>query len=350
MNLKCVGILTGGGDCPGLNAVIGSAVRKLNKQNVRVLGLLDGWKGMLTGDSMELTMENTSEILPLGGTIIGTSRTNPYKDAKKNIPKLKETMKSLQLDALIAVGGDDTLGVANRLWKEEKIPIVGVPKTIDNDISATDFTFGFDSAVNVAMEAIDRLKTTAESHHRVLVVEVMGRHAGWIATYAGLAGGADVILVPEKPVDIDEVCTLLKRHRARSKAHNYNIVVVAEGVQLKEGDFAKLSEKKDEFGNIYLGGISNQLAQLIEQKTGFETRTVILGHLQRGGTPTAFDRVLGIRFGMRAARLVLEGRFGYMVALQGNKIVEVPLEEGVAKLKTVDPNLYETAVEYFRPF
>jgi 6-phosphofructokinase 1 len=295
-------------------------------------------------------MDRTSEILPLGGTIIGTSRTNPYKDAEKNIPKLKETMKKLKLDALIAVGGDDTLGVANRLFKEEGIPIVGVPKTIDNDISATDFTFGFDSAVNVAMDAIDKLRTTAESHHRVIIVEVMGRHAGWIATYAGLAGGADVILIPERPIDIDEVCETLKKHRAHSKAHNYNIVVVAEGATLKEGMAVKKSDKVDEFGHIYLGGISEYLAKIIEEKTGFETRTVILGHLQRGGTPTAFDRVLGIRFGMRAARLVLEGRFGIMVALQGNKIVEVPLEEGVSKLKTVDPNIYEMAVEYFKPF
>ena len=347
--MRTVGILTGGGDCPGLNAVIGSVVRKLGKSGVRTLGLLDGWKGALTGKFMELTVDNTSEILPLGGTIIGTSRTNPYKNPEENIPKLKETLKRLKLDSLIVVGGDDTLGVANRLWKEEGIRLVGVPKTIDNDISATDFTFGFHTAVTIAMEAIDRIRTTAESHHRVIIVEVMGRYTGWIATYAGLAGGVDVVLIPEKRIDLEEVCEILRRNR-ESKVHNYNIVVVAEGAKFEEEVFLKRSEKTDEFGHIYLGGVGHILADKIEELTGYETRTVVLGHLQRGGTPTAFDRVLGIRFGTRAAELILDDSYGLMVALQGNNIVEVPLEEAVSAPKTVDMDLFHLAEEYFKHF
>lgn len=347
--METVGILTGGGDCPGLNAVIGSAVRKLNRNRIRTPGLLDGWKGALTGSFIELTIENTSGILPLGGTIIGTSRTNPYRNPEENIPKLKETLKRLKIDALIVIGGDDTLSVANRLFKEENIPLVGVPKTIDNDISATDFTFGFHTAVATAMEAIDRIRTTAESHHRVIVVEVMGRYTGWIATYAGLAGGVDAVLIPEKRIDIDEVCEVLKKNRD-ARVHNYNIVVVAEGAKFSDGTVIKQSEKVDEFGHVYLGGIGHILAEKIEERTGYETRTVVLGHLQRGGTPTAFDRVLGIRFGMKAAELILKESFGLMVALRGNRIVEVPLEEAVSETKTVDMNLYRLAEEYFKHF
>jgi len=348
--MRRVGLLTGGGDCPGLNAVIGAVVRKMDKHGVEVLGILDGWKGMIEGLSKPLTVESTSEILPMGGTIIGTTRTNPYKDPKKSIPRLKENMEKFGLDALIAVGGDDTLGVAYRLYKEENFPVVGVPKTIDNDLSATDYTFGFDTAVNVAMEAIDRIRTTAESHHRVIVVEVMGRHAGWIATYAGLAGGADVILIPEKPFDIDEVAEILKQNRQRSKVHDYNIVVVAEGARFKDGTTITQTAERDEFGHVRLGGIGHHIARLIEEKTGYETRVVVLGHLQRGGPPTAFDRILGIRFGIEAARLVLNRDFGKMVALQGTRIVAVPLEEAVARLKTVDEDIYRVAEEYFRPF
>jgi len=348
--MQRVGILTGGGDCPGLNAVIGAVVRKMDKHNVEVFGILDGWKGMIEGLARHLTVEDTSEILPIGGTIIGTSRTNPYKEPEKNIPRVKETMKKFALDALIAVGGDDTLGVAHRLYKEENFPVVGVPKTIDNDLSGTDYTFGFDTAVNVAMEAIDRIRTTAESHHRVIVVEVMGRHAGWIATHAGLAGGADVILIPEKPFDIDEVAQILKRNRQRSKVHDYNIVVVAEGAQFKDGTLITQTEERDEFGHVRLGGIGHRIAKMIEERTGYETRVVVLGHLQRGGTPTAFDRILGVRFGIKAAELTLKRDFGKMVALRGTKIVAVPLEEAVAKIKTVDEDLYRMAEDYFSPF
>lgn len=348
--MERIGILTGGGDCPGLNAVIGAVVRKMDKHNIEVLGILDGWKGIIEGLVRPLTVEDTSEILPMGGTIIGTSRTNPYKEAERNIPRIKENMRKFGLGALIAVGGDDTLGVAYRLYKQENFSVVGVPKTIDNDLSATDYTFGFDTAVNIAMEAIDRIRTTAESHHRVIIVEVMGRHAGWIATYAGLAGGADVILIPEKPFDIDEVVEILKRNRQRSKLHDYNIVVVAEGAQFKDGMVVTQTEEKDEFGHVRLGGIGHLLSRLIEERTGYETRVVVLGHLQRGGAPTAFDRILGIRFGIKAAELVLKRDFGKMVALHGTKIVAVPLEQAVTRLKVVDEEIYQVAEEYFRPF
>lgn len=344
-----VGILTGGGDCPGLNAVIGAVVRKLNKSGVSVLGILDGWKGAINGSVQELTVANTSEISPLGGTIIGTSRTNPYKNPEKSIPKIKANLKECAIDAIIVVGGDDTIGVASRLYDEEKIKVVAIPKTIDNDISATDFTFGFDTAVNTAMEAIDRIRTTAESHHRVIVLEVMGRHAGWIATYAGMAGSADVILIPELEIDIDNICGMLKRSRQRFSYHDYNIVVVAEGAVFKKGAYITQTEKRDEFGNVMLGGIADILCNEIEKRTGFETRKVVLGHLQRGGSPTAFDRVLGIRYGIKAAELVLAGHFGKMVALRGLDIVVVDIREGVQALKTVDMDLYRTAEEFFKP-
>lgn len=343
-----IGILTGGGDCPGLNAVIGAVVRKMNRAGKKVLGFLDGWRGMIQGKFMQLSVENTSEIVPLGGTIIGTSRTNPYKKPERDIPKIKKVWEKNKLEALIAVGGDDTLGVAQKLYAQEGLNIVGVPKTIDNDISATDFTFGFDTAVNNAVDAIDKVRTTADSHHRVFVVEVMGRHAGWIATYAGLASGADVILVPEKEINIEEVCEILKRNREYSQ-HKYNIVVASEGAVYKKGDYVTQQSELDEFGNVMLGGISEQLCRSIERRTGFETRKVILGHLQRGGTPSAFDRVLGIRYGVRAAQLVLDGEFGKMVALRGNQIVVVDISEGVAQTKTVDIELFKTAEEFFQP-
>jgi 6-phosphofructokinase 1 len=347
--MGCVGILTGGGDCPGLNAVIGAVVRKLNKGGVSVLGILDGWKGLIDGSVQELCLANTSEISPLGGTIIGTSRTNPYKNPEQSIPQIKQNLRKYCMDSIIVVGGDDTIGVASRLYDEEKIKVVAIPKTIDNDISATDFTFGFDTAVNTAMEAIDRVRTTAESHHRVIVVEVMGRHAGWIATYAGLAGSADVILVPEIEIDMDKVCEMLKQSRQRSSYHDYNMVVVSEGAVFKKGAYITQTEKTDEFGNVMLGGIADILCNEIEKRTGFETRKVVLGYLLRGGSPTASDRVLGIRYGIKAAELILSEQFGKMVALRGLDIIAVDIREGVQVLKTVDMNLYRAAEEFFKP-
>lgn len=341
-NVSRLGVLTGGGDCPGLNPVIRAITRRAIQKDIEVVGLRNGWKGLVDADTMPLDLERVSGILPKGGTILGTSRTNPFKN-KDDLAKVLENFKMLKLDALIAIGGEDTLGVALNLSKEG-LNIVGIPKTIDNDLSNTDFTFGFDTAVNIATEAIDRLHSTAESHHRIMVAEVMGRHAGWIATYAGLAGGADVILIPERPIDIESVCNLLKRRHNRGK--DFSIVVVAEGAKMG-GKEAKKDEKLDDFGHVRLGGIGHMLGQLIEEKTGYETRVTVLGHLQRGGSPTAFDRVLGTRFGVRAVDLVLEGDYGKMVSLQGNKIVSIPIEDSVGALKTVDPQFYELAEIFF---
>ena len=342
--VKRVGVLTGGGDCPGLNSVIRAVTRRAIQSGLEVVGVRNGWKGLIKGDTVPLDLHAISGILPKGGTILGTSRTNPYK-RPEDVQQLRETVKRLQLDAVIAIGGEDTLGVATKLAKEG-FRVVGVPKTIDNDLSMTDFTFGFDTAVNIAMEAIDRLHTTAESHHRIMVAEVMGRHAGWIATYAGIAGGADVILIPEQPIDIEQVCELIKRRHERGK--EFSIIVVAEGAQLKK-DTANITREGslDEFGHVQLGGIGDLLGKLIEERTGFETRVTVLGHIQRGGSPTAFDRVLGTRFGVKAVELVLEGRFGQMVSLQGSKIVSVPIEQGTGALKTVDQELYELAKTFF---
>lgn len=339
-----VGILTGGGDCPGLNPVIRAVVRKGINEGNEIIGIKNGWKGMIENDTLKLDLSAISGILPKGGTILGTSRTNPYKK-EGGVEKTKETYKKLGLDALIAVGGEDTLGVASKLAKDGIPNIVGVPKTIDNDLSSTDYTFGFDTALNIATECIDRLHTTAESHHRVMVAEVMGRHAGWIAIESGIAGGADIILIPELPIDMDEVCALIKRRHQRGKT--FSIVVVAEGAQFKEGTMVLQEQKLDEFGHVRLGGIGEQVGAEIEKRTGYETRVSVLGHIQRGGTPTAFDRVLGTRFGVRAMELVEKKRFGKMVALEGNKIVEVPLEKAVAALKTVDMELYEVAKVFF---
>ena len=341
--MKKIGVLTGGGDCPGLNPVIRAVVRKAFNEGFEIIGIRNGWKGLRDNETTPLDVRAVSGILPKGGTILGTSRTNPYK-IEGDIRKVKENYKSLGLYALIAIGGEDTLGVAARLCKEG-LNIVGVPKTIDNDLSNTDYTFGFDTAINIVTEAIDRLHTTAESHNRVMVIETMGRHAGWIATEAGIAGGADVILIPEIPIDIGEVCNLLKKRHERGK--NFSIVVVAEGAKFKEGDIIKQEEKLDAFGHVRLGGIGQVLADLIEKKTGFETRVTVLGHLQRGGTPSAFDRVLGTRFGVEAVKLVLEGKFGYMVSLQGNKIIPVSIEQAVGKLKTLDMEFYEIAKVFF---
>jgi 6-phosphofructokinase 1 len=340
-----VGVLTGGGDCPGLNAVIRGIVRKSAGKDITIVGIKNGWKGLVEPDTVELGMESVSGILPKGGTILGTSRTNPYKKPD-DVKKVTDNYKKLKLDALIAIGGEDTLGVANKLSKEGKgINIVGVPKTIDNDLNATDVTFGFDTAVNIATEAIDRLHTTAESHHRIMVVEVMGRHAGWIAIHSGIASGADVILIPEFKVDIDEVADILKKRHARGKG--FSIVVVAEGATFKEGQMVAQEEKLDSFGHVRLGGIGERLAAEIESRTGFETRVTVLGHIQRGGTPSAFDRVLATRFGVKAMELVLAKKFGYMASLKGTDVIEVPIQDAVGTLKTVDTKFYDLAKTFF---
>jgi phosphofructokinase-like protein len=327
-----VGVLTGGGDCPGLNAVIRA-----------VVGFQDGWRGLVEGRSMPLDVERCRGILPRGGTILGTSRTNPYK-VDGGVGRVLDTLRSARIDALVAIGGEDTLGVASKL-SEEGVSIVGVPKTIDNDLSATEVTFGFHTAVQIAVEAIDRLHTTAESHDRVIVCEVMGRHAGWIATYAGIAGGAAEILVPEEPFDIDVVCRNLKTRHAKGRFAS--IVVVAEGAVPAEGTITLASREVDQFGHPRLGGIANVLAEEIEQRTGFETRVTILGHIQRGGTPTAFDRVLATRFGVAAIDGVHDGGFGQMVALKAGDIVRVPLASAVSELKTVDNSLLHDVAEVF---
>ncbi|MFH0826736.1 MAG: ATP-dependent 6-phosphofructokinase [Candidatus Omnitrophota bacterium] len=342
--MEKIGILTGGGDCPGLNPVIRAVVRKGINESYEVIGIKNGWKGLMENNMIPLNLSSVSGILPKGGTILGTSRTNPYKK-EGGVQQVLANYKKLGLSALIAVGGEDTLGVASKLIKEGLKNIVGVPKTIDNDISATDYTFGFDTALNTAMECIDKLHTTAESHHRIMVVEVMGRHAGWIAIESGVAGGADIILIPELPIDIEEVCVLIKKRHDRGKT--FSIVVVAEGAKFKEGTMVLQEQKLDEFGHVRLGGIGEILGQEIEKKTGFETRVTVLGHIQRGGSPTAFDRVLGTRFGVKAVELVKSKQFGRMVALAGNKIIDVPLEEAVQKLKTVDMELYEIAKVFF---
>ncbi len=341
--MKRLGILTGGGDCPGLNPVIRGVVRKAYLEGYEVLGIKNGWKGIIDGDIAPLDLRSVSGILPKGGTILGTSRTNPYKK-EGAVQKVKDNFKKFELDALIAVGGEDTLGVANKLVKEG-LKVVGVPKTIDNDLSETDYTFGFDTAVNIVTECIDRLHTTAESHNRIMVVEVMGRHAGWIAVHGGIAGGADVILIPEVPINIEEVCSIIKKRHAQGK--NFSIVVVAEGAKFDENSEILQEEKLDDFGHVRLGGIGQVLGELIEKKTGFETRVTVLGHIQRGGSPTAFDRVLGTRFGVKAVELVKQGKFGYMVSLKGVKIEAVPIEKAVGTLKTVDMDFYDIAKVFF---
>jgi phosphofructokinase-like protein len=339
-----VGVLTGGGDCPGLNAAIRAIVRKgIDIHGHTLVGFRDGWKGPLEDLHEELTVESTRGILPRGGTILGTSRTNPLK-AQNGPQRVRESMRDLGLGGLIAIGGEDTLGAAATLHADHGVNVVGVPKTIDNDLGGTDATFGFDTALQVATEAIDRLHTTAESHHRVLVVEVMGRHAGWIALYSGLAGGGDVILIPERPFDIEEVCGLIQRRHGRGAT--FSIVVAAEGAMPVEGTMETVAGTTDEFGHVRLGGIGQRLEAEIEGRTGFETRTVVLGHIQRGGTPTAYDRVLATRLGVAAIDAVQEGRWGTMPALHGNRIELVPLAEAVAELRTVPPEDYEVATPF----
>ncbi len=344
MTIKTVGILTGGGDCPGLNAVIRAAVRKgISHYGYRFRGVEKGWKGMLECLWEPLGHEEVSGILPKGGTILGTSRTNPYKVPDGGDIVL-ENMKRMKLDALIAIGGDDTLSVALKL-AAAGAPVVGVPKTIDNDISNTDYTFGFDTAINIVTEALDRIHTTAESHNRVMVVEVMGRHSGWIATYAGIAGGADLILIPEQSTSIQEIVDTIKMRHGRGK--DFSIVVVAEGVKLDGDEYTVQEGGTDEFGHVKLGGVGQLVGDVIEKETGFETRVIVLGHLQRGGTPTAFDRVLGTRYGIAAIDLVQGGDWGKMVALQGDEIVALPLERGVGELKRVGEELYDISRVFF---
>jgi phosphofructokinase-like protein len=333
-----IGLLTGGGDCPGLNAVIRAVVRKgIDGYGDALIGFRDGWRGVLEDSFMELTIESTRGILPRGGTILGSSRTNPYK-RDDGVERVRATFAAQNLDGLIAIGGEDTLGVANRL-NQDGLQVVGVPKTIDNDLGATDVTFGFDTALQVATEAIDRLHTTAESHNRILVVEVMGRTAGWIALHSGLAGGADVILIPEIPFDIDEVCRLIRRRHERGRY--FSIVVAAEGAVPKEGTTMTLAAgENDEFGHPRLGGIGYALEQEIESRTGYETRATVLGHVQRGGTPTAFDRVLATRLGLRAIDAAHEGAWGMMTAAHSTEIKLVPLEEAVAEVRRVPVEEY----------
>jgi len=338
-----VGVLTGGGDCPGLNAVIRALVRKGTPEyGYEFIGFRDGWRGPLEGDTVPLDVQAVRGILPRGGTILGTSRTNPLAESaasggRSGLERIRDNLAGLGVDALVAIGGEDTLGVAAALHAEGA-PVVGVPKTIDNDLGATDYTFGFDTAVNIAMEAIDRLHTTAESHHRALIVEVMGRHAGWIALHAGMAGGANVILIPEKPFSMEKVCAYVE-HRFQTRYAP--IVVVAEGARPEEEDMELADQQLDSFGHVRLGGIGQMLADEIEKRTGKEARFTVLGHIQRGGTPTAFDRVLATRFGIHAIDAVHDGAFGMMMALRGTQIVHVPLAEATRQLKLVPPERYE---------
>src|SRR5919108_5874303 len=340
-----VGVLTGGGDCPGLNAVIRAVARRSFSRRHEVVGVLEGWLGLVEGLFTPLGPREVSGLLPRGGTIIGTTRTNPFR-LDGGAESVLEHFAAERLDALVAIGGEDTLGVAARLHGERGFPVVGVPKTIDNDLSATDYTFGFDTAVHVCTEAIDRLHTTAESHNRVMVVEVMGRHTGWIAVMSGIAGGADVVLIPEHPVTVEETCRALERRHGGGK--DFSIVVVSEGYQLtwESGEqrlVAGEARTTDQFGHVTLGGVGDALGREIEERTGFETRVTVLGHVQRGGTPTARDRVLATRYGLKAADLVHEGSFGKMAALHGDTIVDVSLEEATSELKTVPPAWYAVA-------
>ena len=345
--VKRVGMLTGGGDAPGLNGVIRAVtMRCIEEYGYEVVGLKRGWKSLLAPEAdtvMELGVDDVRYILQEGGTILGSSRTNPYKkegDPEKVVKQLEE----FGVDALVAIGGDDTLGVAKRLHEDFGVQVIGCPKTIDNDLSATDTTFGFDTAVSIATDAIDKLRTTAKSHERVVVVEIMGRHAGWITWGAGIASAANVTLIPEVEPDMDEIASIFEKRAANGE--KWGLVAVSEGVTLSE-DFATQTAEKDEFGHVRLGGIAETLAKEIETRTGIETRHVVLGHLQRGGTPTAFDRILSTRYGLRAAEAVNNGEWGKMVALRGNDIVTVSLDEAVAENKTVPEDLYKVARTFF---
>jgi ATP-dependent phosphofructokinase / diphosphate-dependent phosphofructokinase len=335
-----IGVLTGGGDCPGLNAVIRAVVRKGTfHYEDEFVGFMEGWRGLLEDKTMELDLATVGGILPRGGTILRTSRTNPAK-REDGLQRCAETLKKHGCEALIAIGGDDTLSVAKKLF-DKGLKVVGVPKTIDNDLAGTDFTFGFDTAVDVATEAIDRVHTTAEAHNRVIVVEVMGRDSGWIATYSGIAGGADVILIPEVPFDIDQVAETIRQRHARGRY--FSIVVAAEGAKFAGGNETLPAAGLDEFGHARLGGIGSVLAQEIEKRTGFESRSVVLGHIQRGGSPSAFDRVLATRYGLGAIDMVHRGEFGQMAALRGNKIISIPLAEAIASNRKVDKEILDAA-------
>jgi ATP-dependent phosphofructokinase / diphosphate-dependent phosphofructokinase len=339
-----VAMLTGGGDCPGLNAVMRAVVRKAeNVYGDHLVGLRDGWRGAVDNTVVDLSVESFRGTLPRGGTILGTSRTNPYK-VDGGAEAVHRTLADNGIEALVAIGGEDTLGVAARL-AGEGVAVVGVPKTIDNDLNATELTFGFDTAVQVCVDAIDRLHTTAESHDRVMIVEVMGRHAGHIATWSAIAGGATMVLVPEHPFDIDEVASVIQHRHSRGRFAS--IVVVAEGATPAEGTMSLVSGEVDAFGHVRLGGIGDQIAKAIEERTGYETRAIVLGHVQRGGTPTAFDRVLATRFGIGAIDAIHDGAFGQMVALRGGDIVRVPLSDATTELKLVDPDIYEVAQVFF---
>jgi ATP-dependent phosphofructokinase / diphosphate-dependent phosphofructokinase len=344
-----IAVLTGGGDCPGLNAVIRAVARRCFSGGHEVIGVREGWRGLVEGVLQPLGPREVTGILPRGGTILGTTRTNPYR-IEGGVERVLETFSRERLDALVAIGGEDTLGVAAHLYAEHGFPVVGVPKTIDNDLAATDYTFGFDTAVFIATEAIDRLHTTAESHNRVMVVEVMGRNTGWIAVMSGIAGGADAILIPELPITVEQACAELQRRHERGKV--FSIVVVSEGYELtyESGERRKVAGEaraSDQFGHVRFGGVGEALAQEIEERTGYETRVTVLGHVQRGGTPTPRDRVLATRYGLKAADLVLEGRFGQMAALHGDAIVDVSLEEATRDIKRVPPEWYQVARAFF---
>lgn len=338
---KKIGLLTGGGDCPGLNAAIRAVVRKALSSGYDVVGIRSGWKGLMEKDVVHLSLESVSGILYRGGTILGTSRINPL-NYEGGIQKLINNTRELGLSALIVVGGGNTLSVAKILF-DRGVPLVGIPKTIENDVITTDYSFGFDTAVSVVTEAIDRIHTTAESHNRVMVVEVMGYYAGWIATVAGIAGGADCILIPEIPFDIDEVCKLIQNRHKRGK--NFSIIVVAEGARPR--DDQQVLMKSNKLGYIRSGGMGNILSAEIERRTGFETRVTVLGYIQRGGTPTAFDRVLATRFGVKAVELIESGIYGKLMSLQGGQIVVEDLSEGLSTPKPVDMELYKIAEVFF---
>lgn len=339
-----IGVLSGGGDAPGINAVIRAVVRKgIQNYRYEIIGIKDGWHGLLESEFLSLDLKAVSGILPRGGSILGTSRTNPFKH-EKGLERIMKNAEKAKIGAVVVIGGDDTLSVAYKM-NEYGLKCVGVPKTIDNDLAGTDFTFGFNTAVAIATEALDRLHTTAETHHRVMILEVMGRYTGWIALEAGLAGGADCILIPEKPFKINEICRYVKRRQKRGR--NFSIIVVAEGAKPKGGKEIVYSESIDEFGHIHLGGVGYFLGKEIEKSLGIETRVVVLGHLQRGGSPTAYDRILATRFGIAAIDLIKQRKFGHMVALKGNKIVSVPLKDVIGKRKTVDLELYDIASVFF---
>ncbi len=340
-----VGLLTGGGDCPGLNAVIRAAVQQLANEGASCLGILEGWRGLVQNLTIPLSIAATDGIIAQGGSILASSRTNPYRNPDTDLADLRDNFGRLELDALIVIGGDDTLGVAIRLHNDFGMPVVGIPKTIDNDLNVTEFSFGFDTAVNIVTEAVDRLRTTTESHRRIMVVETMGRHSGWIACFAGIAVGADYILVPEVPIDIRHVTSVLAKRRSAGK--KFGIVIVAEGAKFPDQGPHLLGDHPDPFGNPRLGGIGSVIAEAIEKHTGIETRSVALGHLQRGGSPSAYDRILATRLGLAASRLVLQKRFGTIVTLSNGNIVEAPLNASAVAMKTLDLSFYNEAATFF---